>query len=159
MLEQAARQRPALQWVFVGAVGRGEADTPVARLRVRDNVHLLGEKGAAELAGYVHHCSVGLIPFADNEVTRHSFPMKFFEYLACGRPVVTAALPSLAQHLRTPWVFSYRGLEEFLEALDRALAADDPSLAAQRRQMAQEHSWERRMAEVEALLHSLQRSS
>ncbi len=159
LLEEAARRRPALQWVFVGAIGRGEAGTSVAKLRARANVHLLGEKPASELGAYVHHCSVGLIPFADNEVTRHSFPMKFFEYLACGRPVVASPLPSLAEHLRAPWVFSYRGGEEFLGAVDQALAADDPSLAAQRRQMAEAHSWERRVAEVEALLQSLQRSS
>jgi glycosyltransferase involved in cell wall biosynthesis len=159
LLAGAARARSDLQWVFVGGIGRGEAGTPVAALAAHANVHLLGERGAGELAGYVHHCEVGLIPFADNEVTRHSFPMKFFEYLACGRPVVTAALPSLIEHAREPWVFTYRGSSEFLPAIDRACAANAPALAFERRRLAESHSWEQRIAEVEGLLHSLQRSS
>jgi glycosyltransferase involved in cell wall biosynthesis len=159
LLARAARARPQFHWVFVGGIGRGETGTPVATLAALANVHLLGERAATELAGYVHHCDVGLIPFADNEVTRHSFPMKFFEYLACGRPVVAAALPSLAEYAREPRAFVYRGKEEFLPAIDRALVANDPGLARERRELAERHSWDRRVAEVEVLLHSLQRSS
>ncbi len=159
LLARAARARPDLHWVFIGGIGRGEAGTPLRDLAALGNAHLLGERRACELAGYVHHCDVGLIPFADNEVTRHSFPMKFFEYLACGRPVVAADLPSLVEHAREPWAFTYRGLEEFLQAIDRARAANDPALARERRRLAEGHSWDRRVAEVEALLQSLQRSS
>jgi len=159
LLARAARTRPDLQWVFVGGVGRGEANTPVGDLAALGNVHLLGERPPSALAGYLHHCDVGLIPFADNEVTRHSFPMKFFEYLACGRPVVAPNLPSLAEQAREPWVFTYRTLDEFLGAIDRARASNDPELARQRRRLAEAHAWEGRIAQVEELLHSLQRSS
>ncbi len=162
LLADAARSRPHASWVFVGAVGRGEPSTPARALADCPNVHFLGERGRRELAGYIHHLDVCLIPFVDNEVTRHSFPMKFFEYLACGRPVVTADLPSLAAHAREPLAYVYRDREGFLPACDRALASDGPQLRALRRQAAEAHGWQQRVAEVEALLaglHSVQRSS
>jgi glycosyltransferase involved in cell wall biosynthesis len=155
MLEDAARSRPDIQWVFVGAAGRGEAGLDRSRLADRANVHRLGEKPPGELAAYIHHCDVGLIPFRDTPLTRHSFPMKFFEYLACGRAVVSAPLPSLAAHLREPLVFSYRTPKEFVDAIERAREADTPALRRERRRLAEEHNWERRLAEVEELLADL----
>jgi glycosyltransferase involved in cell wall biosynthesis len=142
-------------WVFVGGVGRGEGATDLAHLTELPHVHLLGEKPYAELGAYLHHLDVGLIPFAANDTTRHSFPMKFFEYLACGRPVVSAPLESLRDFLRPPFAFTYTGEDEFLKAIDAALATGDEQAARQRRALAEEHSWERRMEEVAALLSSL----
>ena len=83
--------------------------------------------------------------------------MKFFEYLACGIPVVTTALPSLAEHLARPLVFAYRDAEGFAGAIDAALAARGGAAARQRRALAEAHSWKRRMKEIEALVAELAR--
>lgn len=152
LLEGVAAMRPDIAWIFIGGVGRGESGTPLQRLAAMPNVHLLGEKPREILAAYIHHLDVCLIPFVANETTRHSFPMKFFEYLACGRPVVTAALESLAAYLEPPLVFSYRTRGELCVAIDRALKATDAETAGRRRRLAEEHSWNRRVAEIESLL-------
>ncbi len=152
LLCTAAAARPDLSWIFVGAVGHGESQTPIRALTRLPNVHVLGERPRESLAAYIHHIDVGLIPFRMNETTRHSFPMKFFEYLACGKPVVTAALESLREHCQAPLVFTYDHERMFLPAIDRALAAGGTELAARRRALAEQHSWEHRMAEIEALL-------
>jgi glycosyltransferase involved in cell wall biosynthesis len=155
LLARAARARPDRSWVFVGATGHGEASTPLGELRRLPRVHFLGEKPRADLAAYIHHLDAGLIPFVANETTRHSFPMKFFEYLACGVPVVSAELPALAEHLAPPIAFAYRDDDGFARAIDAALAARGGESARRRRELAEAHSWERRMEEVEALLADL----
>jgi glycosyltransferase involved in cell wall biosynthesis len=155
LLARAARARPDLSWVFVGAIGHGEASTPLGELRRLPNAHFLGEKPRGELAAYIHHLDAGLIPFVANETTRHSFPMKFFEYLACGVPVVSAQLPALAEHLTPPLAFACRDDDAFGGAIDAALAARGGETARRRRALAEAHSWERRMEEVEALLAEL----
>lgn len=155
LLAQAVRRRPGFAWVFIGDIGLGEAATPVAELRGLPNVYLLGPQPRARLAEFLHHCDVALIPFIENETTRHSFPMKFFEYLACGLPVVSASLPSLREHLVEPFALAYEGLSAFLQAIDRALAAGSPAAAARRRELAEAHSWNRRMIEMEELLAKL----
>lgn len=155
LLARTARQRPDTAWIFIGAVGLGDAPTRLDALRSLPNVHLLGPQPRARLGTFLHHLDVGLIPFVDNETTRHSFPLKFFEYLACGIPVVTAALPALAAHCVPPLVYAYRDPEGFAAALDAALAARGAEAARQRRVLAEAHSWERRMEEIETLIEEL----
>ncbi|MCK4412586.1 MAG: glycosyltransferase [Candidatus Eisenbacteria sp.] len=159
LLARAARRRPDWQWVFIGAVGQGEADTPLGELRRLANVVMLGPQPRERLAAFVHHLDVGLIPARPGASTRHAFPMKFFEYWACGRPVVSARLPALQDHLVPPLAFGYDDGESFLAAIGEALASDAPAHAAERRRRAETHSWERRIPEVEALLETLVREA
>ena len=155
LLAEAARRTPEYAWVFVGGVGLGERETPIAELSRLPNVHLLGPQPRARLAGILHHLDVALIPFANTATAAYSFPMKFFEYLACGLPVVTAPLPALREHLVVPLAFCYDDPPSFLEAIHRALASAGGAAAARRREVAEAHSWTRRIVEVEALLAQL----
>jgi glycosyltransferase involved in cell wall biosynthesis len=155
LLAAAAAARPAWSWIFVGGIGHGEARSGISELAALPNVYLLGEKPRLELAGYVHHMDVGLVPFVASETTRHSFPMKFFEYLACGKPVVTAQLASLEPLIEPPLIFAYGGSREFLVAVDQALDATAGEIVRRRRALAEAHSWSRRMVEIEALLAEL----
>jgi glycosyltransferase involved in cell wall biosynthesis len=159
LLERAIRKRPDLAWILIGGIGLGEAATPVRKLAALPSVHLLGEKPGDQLPGYLHHIDVGLIPFAINATTRYSFPMKFFEYLACGIPVVTARLESLSDHIQPPLVFPYDESGGFLEAIQAALDADHEGLATRRRALAEANSWKRRIAEIETLLQELRPGS
>ncbi|MBD3237736.1 MAG: glycosyltransferase [Candidatus Eisenbacteria bacterium] len=155
LLARAARARADLSWIFIGALGRGEAPPDLGALRTAARVHLLGERPREALPGLLHHLDVGLIPFARNETTRHSFPMKFFEYLACGLPIVCPPLDSLRAHARPPHAYPYATEAEFLPAIEAALGHRDPAAARARRTLAEQHSWTRRMQEIEGLLGEL----
>jgi len=152
LLAEAARQRPDCSFVFIGDTGAGETSTPLGELSRLGNVHRLGPRPRAALAGYLHGLDAALVPFVDSVTTRHSFPMKFFEYLACGLPVVARALPGLEGFLRPPHAYGYATPEGFIAALSEALRAGAPPERAARRALAEAHSWEKRMVEVEALL-------
>lgn len=155
LLAAAARARPDLSWIFIGAVGRGETLPDLRDLTGAANVHLLGERDRRQLPALLHHLDVGLIPFVINETTRHSFPMKFFEYLACGLPVVCPPLESLRKHAHAPHTYVYRDAPGFLPAIAQALRARGAAETAQRRALAERHSWTRRVREIDALLRSL----
>ena len=75
----------------------GEADpsTDVRALQACCNVHLPGPRPYNELPDWLAHSDVALLPLRLNRYTRNMFPMKFFEYLGAGRPVVATAIPSL----------------------------------------------------------------
>lgn len=64
-------------------------------LAARPNVHALGPIPYATLPSVVASFDVGLIPYASNAYTRNVFPLKLFEYLAAGKPVVATGLPEL----------------------------------------------------------------
>ena len=92
-LEAIATADPSWQVVLIGPVKPGQVDEQ--RLRRLPNVHLLGEKPRPELPAYLKGMACALIPYKANELTRNIFPLKLFEYLAAGVPVVAGGLPEL----------------------------------------------------------------
>jgi glycosyltransferase involved in cell wall biosynthesis len=48
----------------------------------------LGARAYSELPRYYNNLDVGLIPFADFEVAKAANPVKMYECLAAGKPVV-----------------------------------------------------------------------
>ena len=73
-------------------VGSGEVDSVLSmasQLGVSKNVEYKGvicEKN--ELANLIAEADVGLIPYDDNPLWKNALPAKFFEYCACGLPVI-----------------------------------------------------------------------
>lgn len=88
----AASRRQDWQWVFVGEEREGQRSEWVPRLKALPNVHFLGYRRYEELPDYLRGMQVGLLPTLLNGYTRSMFPMKFFEYLAAGLPVVSTPL-------------------------------------------------------------------
>ena len=95
LLRDLALLRPEWSIVLIGAVGEGDPDTDTDPLDDLPNVYFLGPKKYSDLPRYMSQCDVGLLPCLLNQYTINMFPMKFFEYLASGLPVVSTALPSL----------------------------------------------------------------
>lgn len=142
-LEQLARSIPELQLVFVGPQGLGERDSlPLTDL---PNTHLIPAVPAAELPRHLQFCDVALIPFQDNEHTRSSFPLKFWEYVAAGLPVVSRDLASLhptAEGMEGVWLA--QDAESFVRGVREALA--NPSWdRARQSECARNKGWEERM--------------
>lgn len=74
-------------------------DTAGAGTRLRDlpNVRLTGEVSYARLAELVASFDVGLVPFKIRSLTLGTNPVKVYEYLAAGKPVVATPLPEMEQ--------------------------------------------------------------
>jgi glycosyltransferase involved in cell wall biosynthesis len=134
LVAAAARACSEGSVVLIGAI-----DTDVSYLRSLPNVHLLGWRDYRDLPAYFKGFDVALIPFKVNELTRAVNPVKLYEYLAAGLPVVSADLPevrpfaSLVEVARSP--------EEFAAAVKSALAGNSPGKTAARLAEAARHSW------------------
>jgi UDP-galactopyranose mutase len=149
-LAEVAARRPGWSLVLVGEVASAGCEADLARLQVLPNVHLLGPRPAAEIPAIIAGWDLGLIPYRINEETRHASPLKLYEYLAAGLPVVSADVPAvrLFAHL----IEIAAGAEEMLAAIERALAADGPQARRARREAVREHSWEARVEALSAIL-------
>src|SRR5262249_55743245 len=90
LVAHLARARPDWSLILVGPVGIDAA--PVRNL---PNVRLLGPRPYAALPAYLVAMDEGLIPFEQSPVTYHADPIKAYEYLAAGLPVVATDLPAL----------------------------------------------------------------
>jgi glycosyltransferase involved in cell wall biosynthesis len=134
--------------VLIGPVKSGQVDE--ARLRLYPNIHLLGEKPRAELPGYFKGLAVALIPYNANELTRNIFPLKLFEYLAAGVPVVVGGLPELRRFEGTIGVADE--LQDYPALVRRAIAEDGDEKRAARVALAAENTWDHRAREISALV-------
>jgi glycosyltransferase involved in cell wall biosynthesis len=89
---------------------------------------------------------VALLPLQLNGYTRHMFPMKFFEYLSSGLPVVATEIPALEAHADVAWLCP-PAVGAFERAIEAALAGAGPSLE-QRLERAATQTYEARTASM-----------
>lgn len=139
-----ARRRPAWSLVLVGPEAVADPTTDLSALRATPNVHLLGYRPYAALPAYLKAFDVAVIPYRLGAATRGVFPLKFFETLASGRPVVISRLPSLAEHFDVAAVAD--DAEGFVRACE-ALVTGGDTVAAREARMARarDNTWERRI--------------
>lgn len=155
LLEGVARARPSWSIALVGPIGAGDPRTDISALERLPNVHLLGPRTYLELPAVLRGADVALVPYAINDLTRSVFPMKVYEYLAAGLPVVTTPLPALAE---TTGVVVAADAPATVAAVERALAEDGPAARRARSAAVRENSWDARLEEIDSYLSSVARA-
>ena len=136
LIEACARKYKDYQFVLIGNV----TNTDIPRLKTLPNVHLTGEIKYVELPKYVKYFDVCLIPFHLTKLIEATNPVKFYEYLSSGKPVVSVMLPELVPHRDLCYLAQTR--EEFIENIQRAL--DEKDQKAARIELARNNSWAHR---------------
>jgi glycosyltransferase involved in cell wall biosynthesis len=152
LLAGLARARPDWTIALVGPVGLGDPHTDVSALAGEPNVHLLGPRSYAQLPAVLRGADAGLIPYRRSPLTDSVFPMKVYEYLAAGLPVVSTSLPALAGVEGIDLADDAAGFERLLE---RELAADSPARRRERSAAAAAHSWDERLREIATAIEAL----
>ena len=120
LLRRLALMRPQWSIVLIGPIGEGDPDTDISLLADLPNVHFLGPKSYSDLPSYMVCSDIGLLPCVQNQYTANMFPMKFFEYLASGLPVVSTVLPSLSEY--RSFYDECKNASDFVEAIERVFS-------------------------------------
>ncbi|MFM0166017.1 glycosyltransferase [Paraburkholderia sediminicola] len=142
LLLQTAQARPEWQWVIIGEEREGQRSELLAQLARLPNVHLLGYRSYQTLPHYMRGMQVGVLPTLLNEYTRSMFPMKFYEFLAAGLPVVSTPL-DFAKEPRAGLEVG-GDLNAFVAAIEKQLARGKLS-ADEARAAVGDNTWERRL--------------
>ncbi|WJD64039.1 glycosyltransferase [Pseudomonas kurunegalensis] len=125
------------------------ADTvnAAARLSRYDNVVFTGEKPYSELPGYLHAFDVCLLPFKVIPLTLATNPVKVYEYLSAGKPVVSVDLPEIRQFENL--VHTAPDHQAFLDAVDQVLTHPSSEHDVQLRQsFASNQTWLHRAGQL-----------
>lgn len=149
LLLGVARSRRHWAVALIGPIGLGDPDTDVSELAAEPNIHLLGPRDHRDLPTVLRAAAVGLIPYRRSRLTASIFPMKVYEYLAAGLPVVATGLPSLEGVADVALV---DGVDAAVQAIERALAEDTVDRRHARSAAVRGHSWDDRLAEIGAAL-------
>lgn len=151
LLQVIADKSPAWNLVLIGPKQHG------LQLPERSNIHWLGQRGYAELPAYVHSFDVALIPFLVNETTQHANPIKFWEYLAAGKPVVSTLLPEIPDVPGVVWRSENHSMfcnhcAQALELVQHPLSRN--KIITKARAIAYANSWENRCKRILRILVS-----
>ncbi|MCF6460034.1 glycosyltransferase [Clostridium sp. Cult3] len=107
---------------------------------VPSNVHFVGLKPQYELPAYLFHFQLGLIPFKVNDLTFGVNPLKVYEYLAMGLPVVSTNMPELKE---MPNVFLAKNDKQFLHLVKSILDNDLKTVNVEH--WLKKHNWHSRV--------------
>jgi len=152
LLRYVAKARPDWSIVLIGKVGEGDPWTKTGLFRDIPNICFMGPRHYAELPCYLKGLDVTILPNVLNEYTESMFPMKFFEYLAAGKPVVSVDLPALREYRNIACIA--KSPRDFIRGIDEALKGNAAPLE-QRISVAKEHTYEIRTNKMLQLVEAL----
>ena len=135
MVRSGAEARPDWQFVLVGDTFGAD----VSSLKRLANVHLPGEQPYAAIPSYLHQFDVAIIPFLLTPLTESTNPIKFYEYLSAGKPVVAVELRELDPY--KDYFYPVRSQKEFITQIETALREDAPEKIQTRMDFARQHTW------------------
>jgi glycosyltransferase involved in cell wall biosynthesis len=119
-----------------------------------DNIHLLGEKPYAEIPGFLSHFDVGIIPFKQTPLTHATNPVKMYEYLSAGKPIVATRLDEISHY--EDYVHLAETQEEWEVAIMECLAEEKtPELLQGRFEFAKAKTWDKRAEVIEGEINRL----
>jgi GT2 family glycosyltransferase/peptidoglycan/xylan/chitin deacetylase (PgdA/CDA1 family)/glycosyltransferase involved in cell wall biosynthesis len=150
LFHDVVTSRPQYSFVLVGGLGleREVCGDEIARFRELPNVFLMGHRPYNELPSYLRQFDACIIPFVINDVTRATDPVKVYEYLSQGKPVVATAMPELSD--RSSLIYLAKDAADFARKLDLALSENDPELKRRRSSYASRNTWCDRLETIDA---------
>jgi hypothetical protein len=126
LLELAAN-RPD---IFLELIGYGAPQSCLEAARALKNVSVVPPIHPSELKKYTARWNVGLIPFKPGPLARAVDPIKIYEYLYMGLPVVVTGISHVAQYPGTSLVEASADLEGTIvrQAASQELLRSDPAV-------------------------------
>lgn len=119
------------------------------KLAAIKNIYITGPVPYAEIPEIMSHFDVCIVPHVETKFTNSLNPLKLWEYLASGKPVVSTNVAGFNSYPQFCRIAS--GVKAFAHACREALG-ENGLCRAERRAEAREHSWNQR---IESLLDTL----
>jgi hypothetical protein len=143
-----ARERPQYEILLIGysydgSIQRHDLDR-------YENITVLGPVDYQVLPRYASFFDISMIPFQVNEITESVSPIKLFEYMALGHPIVTTDMPECRKYRS---VLIGKDHEDFIRKIDQALTLrNDQAYKELLHQEALENTWESKVQTIKTLL-------
>ena len=138
LIKYVAKKRPNFNFIFLGHTYGAD----IRDLQKLNNIHFLGEQPYSELPKYLYHFDVCLIPFKKIPLIKATHPVKIYEYMAMGKPIVTTEMPELL--LMKDLCYIAKDYQDFLNKLDLAINENDTTLRQKRIEFSSKNTWKDR---------------
>ena len=145
LLLELSRNLKTFSFVLVGPIKQNSMSEEqihiIDNLKLAPNVYFLGTKSISDLPGYVQHVNICMLPYEINSYTNYIFPLKLYEYLAAGKPVIGSPIRSLID--LKDLIILAKSFDEWLKYIKLMLHPDYDSneLVLKRKKIAEKFDW------------------
>ena len=144
-VKAAAQAHPEWSFVFIG---REKPGVDLSELRAMENCHFLGLKPNESLPDYICQFDACLNLFDSSPLSKDVSPLKFYEYLATGKPVISTPQPDQILQFASIIQIAHNA-QEFIKCCQDALQDKN---AAARIEEGRKSSWDARVTQMLEIL-------
>jgi glycosyltransferase involved in cell wall biosynthesis len=156
LLEYLMDEKRDWSFVFIGPLSKNAKR--FKKLTRKKNACFLGAKGPDSIPAYISGVDIGIIPYKINDYMKEVSPNKFYEYIACGKPVVSTELPDIKEHTDVLKIANNK--YKFLEGMEHFLSKKAGETVRKRAFIiAQEYSFDRYLDELSRIIKRLMSES
>lgn len=144
LIKTVAHRHPEWLFLLVGVNYDGSLDK--SGIQEFKNIVYIPPQPYTELPSFLKAFDIASIPFLINEITLSTSPVKLFEYMAGGRPIIASKMPEC---LKYESVKTYDSAEEFCQIIDtfQTMNDDDPYWDVLKKD-ALDNTWDARTAQI-----------
>lgn len=151
IIKQVAEKNTHVNFVFVGP--QHAEDIPKWFYQTK-NIHVLASIPYHEVSEMINGFDICMIPFKKDEVSNTIFPLKLFEYLGMGKPVICTDFNADLSAFANGEVVSYVADEAaFSTAILQLLNHNSPELEQKRKAIAANNTWQDRSDRISKILN------
>jgi len=151
LMAALAKSRPNWRLVLIGSTFSAD----IGPLEACQNIVLTGEKPYAELPLLIADWDCCVIPFKRLPLTEATNPVKVYEMLAAGKPVVAVSLPELRPIAAAGHIALADTSTAFAREIEQAVAENDSERQTARRRYAAENTWAIRQETLDKAIREL----
>jgi glycosyltransferase involved in cell wall biosynthesis len=145
LLYGVALKRKSVSFVIIGSPA-----IDLSKVSKLSNIFILGRKEYRDIPAFLYNSDIGIIPFKlDHPIVDSINPIKLYEYMACGLPVVASRWKEL-EMINSP-AYLAESEESFLSGLDKYLRNYNKEESIE---FSRSNSWESRYLEINKLIGS-----
>lgn len=151
LLHYIITHNKGLKFIFIGPI-RKDVVKKFNKITKEKNVLYLGKKDKKELPFYLKNSDLGIIPYdTKSEFVKYSNPMKTYEYLASGLPVVSTKILALEDYPKDI-VYMTDNKEGFNKAIKRLMNNWNDEKITIAKNIAEKNNWKNKIAYIEKFI-------
>jgi teichuronic acid biosynthesis glycosyltransferase TuaH len=151
LLKEVIEKNPDKNFVFAGPL---TAEFVPEWFNQIPNLHLLGRIPHEHTPNVIKGFDIAIIPFKKDEVSATIFPLKLFEYLGAGKPVISTNFNPDIEEFTNGTVLFCEDADSFSNAIENILATDNEEKKLARIAIAAENTWDKRASDISSLINS-----
>lgn len=136
LLEYVISELSEFTFVFIGPNLNPGYFRPLCKFR---NVHFLGIRALEDIPSYLNSFDVCIIPHKIDDFTNSMDPLKIYEYLSSGRPIVSTCVAGTEKFAE--YIYLADNFKEFVAGIRKAVDEKDCTLSQKRKEVAAKNSW------------------